>query len=101
MYFRIENLKPNELERLRKMFGRRLTCSSNVHLMTCFNEILTALENQLTDQEFKEFMSSEYMPIELTIMTEDLYNNYSLLQFDELYEHAEKVVHEWSETNNE
>ena len=101
MYFRIENIKPNELERLRKMFGRRLTSSSNVHFLTCFNEILTALENQLTDQEFKEFMSSEYMPTELNIMAEDLYNNYSSLQFDELYEYAEKVVYEWSETNNE
>lgn len=101
MYFRIENIKPNELERLRKTFGRRLTSSSNAHFLTCFNEILTALENQLTDQEFKEFMSSEYMPTELNIMTEDLYNNYSSLQFDELYEYAEKIVYEWSETNNE
>jgi hypothetical protein len=101
MYFRIENIKPNELERLRRMFGRRLTSTSSAHFLTCFNEILTALENQLTDQEFKEFMNSEYMPTELNIMAEDLYNNYSALQFDELYEYAERVVHEWSETNNE
>jgi hypothetical protein len=101
MYFRIENIKPNELERLRRMFGRRLTSTSSAHFLTCFNEILTALENQLTDQEFKEFMNSEYMPTELNIMAEDLYNNYSALQFDELYEYAERIVYEWSETNNE
>jgi hypothetical protein len=91
MFLKINDLTEKEMDRLNKIFGSRLTTSSNVHLLVCLEEVITVFENMAN---YEQFVNDENFASKVSECALILYNE-NFNTFDDLYYKAGDIVHEY------